>query len=120
VVPYRLLWDTTADLTELIASGQRMSPQRVIQTERSEKLGEISVGVRGVSASLTLPLRLDRLPACFSDRDMDDLEHLVASLEDHALCCCEPGADETGDRIAIEVLDEHEPLGAGVAPVAGK
>jgi hypothetical protein len=51
---------------------------------------------------------------------MDGLDHTVASPEDYALCCCEPGPDEAGDRIAIEVLDEHEPLGAGVAPVAGK
>ena len=50
---------------------------------------------------------------------MDDLDHLVASLEDHALCCCEPGADEAGDRIAVELLDEHDRFLAGVAPIAG-
>jgi DNA-binding CsgD family transcriptional regulator len=118
VVPVSPFVDTTADLTELIASGQRISPLRVIQTERKEKTRGISLGVTGVSASLTRPSPFDRLLACFSDRDTHDLDHLVASFEDHALCCCESGADEAGDRIAIEVLDEHERLLAGVQPAA--
>jgi hypothetical protein len=66
------------------------------------------------------PSPLARLPAGLSNRDMGGLDHLVASLDDHALCCCEPGADEAGNRIAIELLDEHERFLAGVAPVAGK
>jgi hypothetical protein len=115
----RLLWDTTADLTELIASGQRMSPLRVIQTERREKTPGISLGSEAWSASLTRPSSFDRLLARFSDRDMVGLDHLVASLEDHSLRCCEPGADEAGDRIAIQVLHEHRFL-AGVAPAADK
>jgi hypothetical protein len=46
VVPVRdrLLWDTTADLTELIVSCQRISPQRIIQTDRREKTPGISLG----------------------------------------------------------------------------
>jgi hypothetical protein len=88
-----------------------MSPLRVIQTERMEKTRGISLGLKPpgvtrVSARLTLPLPLDRLPARFSDRDTDDLGHLVASLEDHALCCCERGADEAGDRFFGQTRDE--------------
>jgi hypothetical protein len=37
---------------------------------------------------------------------MDGLDHLVASLEDYALCCCESGLDEAGDRFFGQTHDE--------------
>ncbi len=50
----------------------------------------------------------ERSPASFSDPDANDLDRLAASLDGLALCCCEPGVDETGEQITCESVSEQQ------------
>ena len=62
----------------------------------------------------------ERHPAGVRDAVALDPDRLDASLDHLTLCCCEPGADEAGDHVAIEPMSDHKQFLSGAVRTAGE
>ena len=62
------------------------------------------IDVDVIAATIEPSIPVDHLPPRSRNPDPDDLDRLSVSRHHLALCCCEPGANESDEHLSAEAV----------------